>query len=401
VKLRPLLTKSRQSAYRQCPRYHHYTYDLQLEPVAAQDDAAMRFGIVGHAALEGWLLAIRAGEDADTAFGSGLADLDRAAVKERLDDFEHERAVAVFEGYHARWWDVMEHLEVLAVEAEFRDRLRNPATGAPSRSWDQGGKLDAIVRDRRDGRVWILEHKFTSSDVSPGSSYWQRLRIDSQVSIYHDGAAVLGYPEVAGCIYDVISRPAQRPLQKVAEVRMTQGKPCRGCDGEARFESAIAGYSDTPCGTCNGTGWKEPPRPYAGQRLEDETPAEFGARIREVLAAAPEAHYQRGAVVRFDHELAEARWDLWQTGAAIRLGQRDGRHPRNTDACPRMYGHPCPFTAICAGEAQPDDPFRFRRREHAHPELSPEIQAKEATDDDRSSTSTPDAAIPAAGDAAA
>ena len=173
---------------------------------------------------------------------------------------------------------------------------------------------------------------------------------------------------------------------------MTQGKLCKPC---------MAGPGVSDCDACGGSGWKEAPRPYAGQRLEDETPAEFGARIREALAAAPEAHYQRGAVVRFEHELSEARWDLWQTGAAIRLGQRDGRHPRNTDACPRMYGHPCPFTAICAGEAQPDDTYRFRRRELAHPELSPEIQTPErGATDDRTSNRTPDAAIPS-GDAAA
>jgi hypothetical protein len=323
--------------------------------------------------------------------------MDAEAAKQGLDDFAHQCVNAVIDGYHARWWSEMEHYEVLAVEVEFRDRLRNPSTGAPSRTWDQGGKLDAIVRDRRDGRVWILEHKFTGADVSPGSAYWQRLRIDSQVSIYHDGAAVLGFPDVAGCIYDVISRPQQRPLKAVAEVKMTQGKRCAMCGGHGTL--TVNGHA-CGCPPCDGTGWKEAPRPYAGQRLEDETPEEFGQRIREELAAAPEAHYQRGAVVRFDHELEEARWDLWQTGAAIRLGQRDGRHPRNTDACTRMYGHPCPFVPLCAGEAQPDDPYRFRRRALAHPEPSADLQnsAKEATHDDRSSTSIP---ATDAGDAAA
>jgi hypothetical protein len=395
---RPLMTKSRQSAYRQCPRYHHHVYDLRLEPVDAQDDGAARFGTVGHAALEAWLKSIQSGGDEGNAYSAGLIAVEQqTAGGLLLDDFERQRALAVFDGYHARWWPEMEHYEVLAVEVEFRDRLRSPKTGAPSLTWDEGGKLDALVRDRRDGRVWILEHKFTAADVSPGSAYWVRLKLDSQVSIYHDGAAALGFPDVAGCIYDVVSRPAQRPLKAVAEVKMTQGKPCKCLHNGVPHED---------CAACQGTGWREPPRPYAGQRLEDETPAEFGQRIREVLAAAPEAHYQRGAVVRFDAELEEARWDLWQTGAAIRLGQRDGRHPRNTDACSHMYGRPCPFLALCAGEAQPDDPTRYRTRELAHPELTADLQSPErgATDDrtsDRTDHPAADHEPASAGDAAA
>jgi hypothetical protein len=379
------MTKSRQSAYRQCPRYHHYRYDLRLEPAGGEDDYAARFGTVGHAALEGWLRAIQAGCTADEAYAFGLGALDSTAALGFLDAFDTERMLAVFDGYHARWWGEMQHYEVLLVETEFRERLRNPSTGAASRTWDEGGKLDALVRDRRDGRTWILEHKFTSADVSPGSAYWVRLKLDSQVSIYHDGAAALGFPDVAGCIYDVVSRPAQRPLKAATEVKMTKGKSCGDCGGHGKitFNGELVG-----CLVCSRTGWKEAPRPYAGQRLEDETPAEFGQRIREVLAGAPDAHYQRGAVVRFDAELEEARWDLWQTGAAIRLGQRDGRHPRNTDACSHMHGRPCPFLALCAGEAQPDDPTRYRTRKLAHPELSADLQLERGASDDRTSDRT-------------
>jgi hypothetical protein len=43
-------------------------------------------------------------------------------------------------------------------EVPFRASLRNPATGAASRTWQLGGKLDGVVRDAA-GRCYVLEHK--------------------------------------------------------------------------------------------------------------------------------------------------------------------------------------------------------------------------------------------------
>jgi hypothetical protein len=40
--------------------------------------------------------------------------------------------------------------------------------------------------------VLVVEHKTSSEDVTPGSFYWSRLRMDGQVSVYFDGARALG-----------------------------------------------------------------------------------------------------------------------------------------------------------------------------------------------------------------
>ncbi|MBP7149481.1 MAG: PD-(D/E)XK nuclease family protein [Acidobacteria bacterium] len=320
-----LLTSSRLKDARACGRLHHLKYARGIRARHAAE--ALRDGSLLHALLEAWWLQRRPEE----RLSAGLAVLG-AATQAGFEPFAAARLEAMLTGYDARWRG--EPVEVLAIEAEFRAPLVNPQSGRASKAWQLAGKVDGLVR-LPDGRVMLLEHKSSSEDVSPGSDYWRRLRLDSQVSIYYDGARALGH-EVAGCIYDVLKKPAVRPQ--------------RATPPEAR--------KFTRAGEL-----------YKGQRIDDETPAEYGARCLETIAADPSGHYQRGEVVRFADELDAARYDVWQTAAQIREADRAGRHPRNPDACVR-YGRTCEFWRACTGEASLDDPTLFQRLDFVHPELT-------------------------------
>ncbi len=320
-----LLTASRLKDARTCARLHHLKYTLRYR--AAHAAEALRDGALLHGALEAWFL--EPAPERKLAAALTVLDTARAAG---FEPFAAARLEAMLTGYDARWRD--EPIEVLAIEAEFCAPLVNPETGRPSQTWQLAGKVDGLVR-LPDGRVMLLEHKSSSEDVSPGSDYWRRLRLDSQVSIYYDGARALGH-EVAGCVYDVLKKPAVRPQ--------------RATPPEAR--------KFTRAGEL-----------YKGQRLDDETPAEYGARCLDVIAADPNGHYQRGEVVRFADELDDARYDVWQTAVQLREADRAGRHPRNPDACVR-YGRTCEFWRACTGEASLDDPTLFQRLDFVHPELT-------------------------------
>lgn len=332
-----LSTISRMRSFRACARYHHLTYNERWERVDEDEGAAIAFGTAGHLVLELWWMSLGAGKDGEHVLD---ACLDRIEADERITSTltPHARQAlrAVIIGYHHRWFAASQRYEVLHVEVQFETALRNPTTGRPMRGWSQGGKMDVVVRDREDGRVYVVEHKFSGEDVSPGSAYWQRLRVDGQISIYLDGAASLGF-EVAGCIYDVIARPAQRPKRATpADVRK----------------------------------YTKEGKLYANQREADETPEEFGARVAEAIAEDPNRYFGRGDVVRFDEELEDARLDVWETTLAIRQAIKTGRHFRNTDACTRLYGRICPFLGVCSRTESLEDTSKFQRREHAHPELA-------------------------------
>lgn len=365
-----LYTNSRLRVLRDCIARHFYQYVLQIRTPSTPQ---MAFGTIGHAALEAYLLAWKAG-DLDGRLRAAIANVNASSAS--AVDRAKLRALVI--AYHLRWgsqdWDVLE------VEREFRYELDDALIG---------GKLDGLIRDRATGKIYVLEHKFTSSDATPGSSYWEKLAIDTQVSIYIDGATMLGY-EIAGCIYDVIKRPDHEQLlaTPIESRRYTKGKGCTKCGGSAGGKKGIVQGKGTysvvfasevkvnDCEGCAGTGWKldedgrpEAPRLDARQREQDETIDDFEDRLASAIGERPDDFLIRNVVVRLDDELPRMRDDLLATIALERVTSATKLYVKNTDACSR-YGAMCPFFAACSGRASIDDETIFPRNATAHPELA-------------------------------
>jgi hypothetical protein len=313
-----LLTNSRLKTARACLRRHQLRYVQGYKP--AVESSNLRFGTLLHLGLEAWLLA-----PTDRLVAA------LAAVQGEADPFDRVRAEALLVGYDTRWGD--EDLEVLGVEVQFETDLVNPDSGRPSQTWRLAGKIDAIVRQA--GRVMLVEHKTSSEDIRPGSEYWRRLRMDAQVSIYFAGGRALGH-DIGGMIYDVIGKPSIKP-KKATPVE----------DRKFTKDGAL----------------------YKTQRLEDETPEEFRARLIEDIASDPDGYFQRGEVVRLDKEMTDALADVWRVGQAMRDSVRTGRAPRNPDACV-SYGRTCEFFDVCTGAASLDDTRQFVKLNTVHPELN-------------------------------
>jgi hypothetical protein len=321
-----LLTNSRAKTARACPRKHHIEYELGYRPVVEAEE--LTFGTLIHNALAAWWALAKPGVLKLARLNAALEFVEQSKV----DPFISARARVMLIGYHARWAD--EPYEIVAVEEQFDGPLINPDTGHVSKLWRIGGKLDGLIRHTETGEVWLTEHKSSAEDLSPGGIYWRRLRMDSQVSIYFDGAKLLGH-DVTGCIYDVLAKPTQRPL-KATPVESRKFK----ANGEL----------------------------YANQRAEDETPDAYGDRLVEAITAEPAKYFARIEVPRLDSELNDARRDLWQLAQRLREDERLERAPRNVDAC-LMYGRVCPFFDVCSGVASLGDGRLFRRSYNVHPEL--------------------------------
>ena len=326
-----LLTTSRAATFRLCPREEHLAYGLGYRPVVVAD--SLRFGTLWHLMMEAWWIAWKNGMTAQDALARGLA-----VLPPEVEAFERARLEELLRVYHWRWSKAMEGpdgLEVLGVEVAFAMPMINPDTGRRSMTWDVAGKLDGIVRRRDNGEVLVLEHKTASGDIASGSVYWQRLRMDQQLSIYIDAAKAMGLDPV-GCLYDVIGKPLLRPLLATPE-------------SERKFKKD---------GTL-----------YASCRVADETAEEHQVRVRAALDAEPERYFVRQIVPRLDDELDEFRFDLWQTGRMMRDCEMSNRHPRNPNACVR-YGRTCDFFNVCTHAASLEDTNLFRRLEDVHPELA-------------------------------
>lgn len=291
-----LLTASRLATYQRCPREHELYYLKGYRPVAPV--ATMRLGTLVHSGLEQWWQGQPVSLPVDA------------------DPWDLARARPMLAGYTARW-ERSEYV-TLAVEVEFEAPLKG-------RDWSLGGRIDAIVRDGQ-GRDWVVEHKTAGVDISRGSTYWQRLSLDSQVGIYMLGAARLGF-NPCGVIYDVLGKPQLRPYE------------------------------------------------VNSRRVEAETPAQFETRVAAAIAADPDRYYQRGELVRTSEEMAEVMSDLL---GVVNLMGVDEYAVRNPGACER-YGRICGFFPVCSRQASLLDERLFRHSNVVNPELSG-IQTKEVSE---------------------
>ncbi len=329
-----LMTSSRYRAAHLCARYQHYRYDLGYRP-RERTPRTLAFSLLVHASLEQWWLAWKAEAGLrDRVPLRQAIDVIEANQFETLDDFDLAKAEALITGYHCRWLPEMRGVEVLAVEPEFRSPLSDPDTDEESAAWQLAGKIDVIIR--KDGHIYLIEHKTTSVDLSPGLAYWSKLRMDPQISIRHDGARSLGY-EVRGYIYDVITKPALRPLKA----------------------TPVKNRKYTNAGKL-----------YASQRERDETPTEYCDRLISTINDALDKYFQRAIVVRRDRELDEARRDIWATVQSIVA--RSTLAARNIDAC-FHYHRPCDYLDVCSGVDHITNEGRFIRLTNKHPELEGEI----------------------------
>ena len=305
----PSWSATKLKTWHRCTRLFHYRYDLGLgEPTS--DVAA--FGKVGHEHLE-----------SDLRIAMGEPAITPTALP---DTYEQARLYAVLDGYRERWTNSA--WNILGVEVPFQYELAGHIIT---------GRMDGIVQDKSNGQVLVLEHKFTSSDASPGSAYWDKLALDAQCGIYLDGARVLGY-DVAGVIYDVIAKPAHK-VKRATPV------------DQRKYTKATKTQES---------------RLHANQRETDETPDEFYNRIVADIAERPSDFYARAVIVRTEDEVPKMRADILDTIKLARIAEMFDIHPRNSDACNR-FGSRCWFWDACVSAADISDPIRFPRRAHAEP----------------------------------
>jgi hypothetical protein len=130
-----LLTQSSMRAYRSCPRKFYYRYSLRQRPLKKPETLSTGSSI--HEALDVYR---RTGGDFEAA--------KRALTTE--EPFVRVKEEAMIMGYVARWGPPK---GILAIEHQFQIQLVNPETGAPSRTFKLGGKVDAIVAAEAAGEL--------------------------------------------------------------------------------------------------------------------------------------------------------------------------------------------------------------------------------------------------------
>jgi hypothetical protein len=348
----PTISTNSLDRYRTCPRLYRFVYIDGFEPLERTE--ALDFGALWHDAMEAYWRAILHGEDARNAsIVDGLAAI--RASQYGGDEWARIEARALFLGYHARWIDTDIAEPIMCVEQSFTV----PIAGT---HWTLNGRIDV---GRPDG---VMEHKSTTSDISLGSAYWTKLRLNAQVSNYAIAAESMDL-DAAHCLYDVVRRPDASPLRATPiekrEYTQPKSRACPQCkkksappaphaidagDGRGIVECVDGRVVTDPGG-----------RLYANQRLEDESAEEYESRLRALIADNSDDFYQRATVIRTGRELEEAEADVLGTIRQIEASDADDNWPRNPGSCFR-FGSFCPFYAVCSGTGSLEDETKFRRR---------------------------------------
>lgn len=191
-----VLTFSRIKARKNCPMAEHIRYDLELVP--RNKKKSLGLGSAVHLGLET--------DDIDKAVG--YFDGVFPDSQEEANELEVQRATvrAMLTGYFDRFgkWG-----EETIRELSFDIPIRNPKTGAVSRSFRLQGKIDAITVI--DGKTWLVEYK-TASQINKG--YFDRVSLDEQITLYMYAYRERFGVKPEGVIYRVLKKPTIRQTKK-------------------------------------------------------------------------------------------------------------------------------------------------------------------------------------------
>ena len=333
-----ILTHSRMQCFKTCPRRHYFQYELGIRKDTTS--TPLRMGSAFHLGRDLRAKGHTRAEAIDIAV-AGYEELPKWATTDdtvREWMYERETVACLLNGYFW-WWEEGGHdadvtiVELVESEKAFELPIRNPDTGSASTTFRVAGKRDAIARFA-DNRIKVLETKTTGDDVTPGSDYWLRLRLDQQISLYMLSAQEDGI-DVESVVYDVVKKPTIKPYRATAAESKKYTK-----DGKL----------------------------YASMRENAETPEEWRDRLTADIQERPEYYFARREIPRLPSDLDTFRRELWQQAASVRESRNSGRWFRNTGACISPYR--CDYLDVCHHEidvSQP--PPGFVRVVNIHPEL--------------------------------
>ena len=192
---------------------------------------------------------------------------------------------AMLEGYFERY-PPFEHMDA---EIQFELPVIMPG-GRKSRKHKIAGKIDGIAVV--DGQQWIVEYK-TASMI--GKGYYEKLIIDSQISMYMYAARRLGYKPV-GVIYRVLRKPSLKRSEK-------------------KGESVI----------------------------------QFTKRIAETIKAEPEKYFEERQIYRSSADLAAFEKELWEQIKLYDAQHKRRENFRHTGNC-KGFGM-CEYLPLCTNES--------------------------------------------------
>jgi hypothetical protein len=264
-------------------------------------------------------------------------------------EWETERAKLAYAFIAYAWYWANEALETLETEIRFDLPVYHPKTGKEL-SMRLVGMIDRVVRKISTGRKLVMEYKTTSQDIAPSAPFWEKLRLDGQVSTYAYASAELSWG-IDGTYYDMYRKPATNPrLLTQAETKkfMKEGE-WNGAVYEVKAEYQGTGHEDDTLLAVRVNGavveLKIGAKPGAFQIRE--TPDMYGARLLKAIYADPEKYFQRKEVVRTAKEIRAFRTELSNICSNMEHMMENDTYFCNDGPCTPSAKGGCAYPEVC------------------------------------------------------
>jgi len=303
----PTITNSSRCTFLSCPFSYYCEYILRLSP--NREPVYFQWGSLVHA----YAAAIENDVAPDKILSEVYKEIESRISYLSAPQLEEMEAMItilpiIFKVHTAKWGTTDANYESLNTEHKFSLAMDN--------GWEFQGKIDNVVRDIRDGRIYTWERK---TAAKTGPTYWSRLPRDSQAKGYSIAARECWGFQTHGAIYDVFKKPA-----------ITRNKE----------ESLTAYY----------------------------------ARIATLYMDPKKDYMERGPMggmdikpIRYTVEQLEDYWaDLHQVCEMINFCTYNAYWPKH---CPGNRIGGCSFCRLCEDGINEQTLRNYRTREESHPEL--------------------------------
>lgn len=342
------------SDFKQCPMLFYLRHVLRLRPVETPE--SFRMGTNWHRCLE-ILTDPQGGREAmiehlNQAYATCPPSIE-------LVDWEIERIILLYSAIGWQWYHQTDEIETIAREIPFKRQIDN--------SYIRQGIIDRIIR--YTGLLNLGEYKSTSKPIDSGSLYWDRLRLDSQVTLYlieARHAQLAGEleqygisatdPLISGMLYDVWHKPTIRPkkLTQADSKKFVKDGKYFGEEFKITWDDCgMTGHTDKlfvngvyvmmELGAMPKATKKNPdPSPLWAIR---ETPEMFGARLLAGIQEQPEKYFARKSIARTDQELEQADREFSNIHRLTNIARLRDLWFVNENHCDATYR--CSFHPIC------------------------------------------------------
>ena len=380
--------------FKACPKRYYFRYILGLAPI--EDSDALRVGTNYHRVQEIYdaepggvceCVALtrehpiddpipKANPNCTLCEGTGINPQDPMdavirhlnerysvpPISKSLEEWEAEKITILYTLIGYRWWYEQQDASytVESLEQSFDIPLLSPTTGHPLMARLRG-KMDKVIR--AGNNRFIPDYKSTSKAISPDSSLWSHLRLDTQTRLYTYAADQMGLG-MCSVLYVAWHKPGIKPK------KLSQGDSKKFVEtGEYCGEDfEVVAWDTTDAGgeqrvKVNDTQAEIKPGAKEGTFQIRETPQMYGARLLDDIYNRPEFYFARKEIVHTAADIEAFKHQLANIYYTIREMSKTNRWWENEHECEATFR--CPFIEFCYNniEVGPDEcPDNFTKR---------------------------------------